>query len=64
MVLLTYRGGFQMKKDSKLANKLIDDSGVNHDIKTTQSTVFVALCRIVSVLLIILGVVAFYVGNF
>ena len=53
-----------MKKDSELANKLIDDSGVNHDIRTTQSTVFVALCRIVSVLLIILGVVAFYVGSF
>ena len=53
-----------MKKDSDLTNKLIDDSGVNHDIKTTQSTVFVALCRILSVILIVLGVVAFYKGYF
>ena len=64
MVLLDYRGGFSMAKNKHLKNTLIHDDGTAYNLKTTQATIFIALCRILSVLLIILGAAAFYYGNF
>ncbi len=42
---------------------LIDDTGMHKSNKKVQITVFVALCRLVTVLLIALGVAALIVGN-
>lgn len=43
-------------------NHLIDDSGVYSNVKTIQTRVFVAFCRIASIAMTILGIVALYVG--
>ena len=53
-----------MAKNKHLKNTLIHDDGTAYNLKTTQATIFIALCRILSVLLIILGAAAFYYGNF
>lgn len=49
------------EKNSK--NHLIDDSGIHKDLKPKQVTVFVTLCRIVTVVLIVLGALALFVGS-
>ena len=48
-----------MKEDS--VYKLIDDSGMHEDNKRIQSKIFVSLCRIVTALLIFLGIGAIIV---
>ena len=45
------------KSSGKKDNTLIDDSGIIRDSNARRATVFVILCRIVSALLIILGIV-------
>jgi hypothetical protein len=42
--------------------KLIDDSGVHEDNKRIQSLIFISLCRIVTAILVILGVAALIKG--
>ncbi|MCR5155785.1 MAG: hypothetical protein K6C96_03775 [Butyrivibrio sp.] len=42
---------------------LIGDEGVYKTQKSTQITLFVVFCRILTVIMIILGVVALVVGN-
>ncbi len=38
--------------------QLIDDTGLHKDMRSLQSTIFVVLCRIFTVILILLGVMA------
>jgi hypothetical protein len=45
-------------------DKLITDSGIVENNKTKQAATFVLLCDICSMVLIILGLVAFIKGNF
>ena len=52
----------EMKNDN-LSAHLIDDTGVHKSNKKVHVTVFVVLCRIVTLILIVLGVVALFVGN-
>lgn len=49
------------KNNSK--NNLIDDAGVHENVKIKHVTIFVTLCRILTVVLIVLGVAALVVGN-
>lgn len=42
---------------------LIDDTGLHKNNKKVQITVFVAVCRVVTVILIALGVAALIAGN-
>lgn len=49
------------EKNSK--NHLIDDSGIHKDFKPKQITIFVTLCRLVTVVLIVLGALALFVGS-
>ena len=51
-----------MAEEIKHGKHLIDDSGIHKNVKPKQITVFVALCRIVTVILIVLGVAALIVG--
>lgn len=39
-------------------NHLIDDQGVYTDVKQRQATIFIVACRIVTVVLIVLGILA------
>lgn len=50
-----------LKHDKNI--ELVDDSGVHEDLRVKQITIFVALCRIVTVILIILGVATLVYGN-
>ncbi|MBQ7614688.1 MAG: hypothetical protein IJU77_06545 [Butyrivibrio sp.] len=50
------------KKQDK--DQFISDSGIITTNKTTHITIFVFLCRAVSVVLAVLGVLAFIEGNF
>jgi hypothetical protein len=50
------------KKDNK--NVLIHDDGTIVDNKSTQTLIFVVLCRILTVCLALLGLAAFIKGNF
>ena len=50
------------KKENK--DILISDTGVRTSRVGLYSKVFVALCRVFSVILIVLGVLAFVSGNF
>ena len=47
--------------DEKDVYKLIDDSGIHEDNKRIQSLTFVIICRIFTVILIILGLGAIIV---
>ena len=52
-----------------MANKkgddlLISDSGVSVDKNRKRATIFVISCRILSVILVVLGIAAFIEGNF
>ncbi len=49
-----------MKEEN--VNKLIDDSGIHEDNKRIQSLVFVSLCRLVTVIMVILGAAALIKG--
>ncbi len=51
-----------MTEDKKNKMHLIDDSGIHIDNKARKVTLFVTLCRIVTVLLIVLGIIALTVG--
>jgi len=42
---------------------LIDDSGVHNNVKIRQTQIFVFLCRVLTVILGILGVLALIKGN-
>ena len=52
----------EMKNDN-LSSHLIDDTGVHKSNKKVHVTLFVVLCRFVTLILIALGVVALFVGN-
>lgn len=43
---------------------LISDTGVKKSKIGLYSTIFVSICQILSVILVILGVLAFITGNF
>ena len=48
-----------IKKD----DKLITDSGIVESNKTKQAAAFVFLCDLCSIILIVLGLIAFIKGN-
>lgn len=52
--------------DDKIRNKdiYISDDGVIKTNKTKQTNFFVALCRILTIIMAILGIAAFISGNF
>ncbi|SDB29270.1 hypothetical protein SAMN02910298_01428 [Pseudobutyrivibrio sp. YE44] len=50
--------------EKKHKDALISDSGIIESNKTKQSIRFVALCDVLAVALIVLGVVAFVKGYF
>ena len=52
----------EMKNDN-LSAHLIDDTGVHKSNKKVHVTVFVVLCRIVTLILIVLGAAALFIGN-
>ena len=45
-------------------DSLISDSGIIENAHTKQARIFVGLCHVVSLILIVLGIIAFYKGNF
>ncbi len=47
------------KKD----NNLFDDTGIHVNVRDKHITVFVALCRIMTAILIVLGTIALIYGN-
>ncbi|WP_155830523.1 hypothetical protein [Butyrivibrio sp. NC3005] len=49
---------------NKKEDLLISDSGVKEDLNQRRVTAFVIICRILTIVLIILGVIAFLEGNF
>ena len=51
-----------MAEDKNNQKHLIDDTGIHEDYKPRQITLFVTMCRIVTVILIILGLAALIVG--
>ena len=51
------------KNNDNLSSHLIDDTGLHKDHKKVQITVFVVACRVVTVALIALGLMALIVGN-
>ena len=51
-----------MADDKNNGKQLIDDSGIHVDLKPKQVTFFVTMCRIVTVVLIILGALALITG--
>ncbi|MCR5417127.1 MAG: hypothetical protein K6E79_10050 [Pseudobutyrivibrio sp.] len=53
-----------MKKKIETFHTIIDDSGEHKNYKEINAAIFVSLCRIVTVILIVLGVMAFIKGNF
>ncbi len=44
-------------------NKLFDDTGIHVNVRDKHITVFVALCRVMTVILIVLGTIALIYGN-
>jgi hypothetical protein len=50
-------------KNSDDKNKLISDTGVVEDSKVRRERIFILLCRIITVLLVLLGVLALMTGN-
>ncbi|SFB99579.1 hypothetical protein SAMN02910398_01260 [Butyrivibrio sp. YAB3001] len=52
-----------MGKD-KEKDLLISDSGVQTSRKGLYSAIFVAICQIFSLILVVLGILAFVSGNF
>ena len=49
--------------NNEVHSHLIDDGGVYTNVKVRQTAIFVAFCRILTVVLVILGLVALVVGN-
>jgi len=52
-----------MFKHEKSVNTLVDDTGIHEDTKAKKAIYFVALCRLVTVILIVLGVLNLIYGN-
>ena len=52
-----------MAENNEPNSHLIDDGGVYTNVKIRQTFVFVTFCRILTAVLIILGLVALVVGN-
>ena len=52
-----------MARNKEPKDHLITDEGVIKNVKTTQATVFVVFCRILTIVMAILGIVALIVGN-
>jgi hypothetical protein len=50
--------------DNSTKSQLISDSGVIDNKKILHTKIFVALCRILSLILAIIGMLAFVEGNF
>ena len=50
-------------KNTDVESHLIDDSGVHKNIKTAQITFFVAICRVMTIIMVILGVAALIAAN-
>ena len=50
-------------KNKDFDSQLIDDTGLHKNNKKVQITVFVVACRLVTVLLIALGIAALIAGN-
>lgn len=53
-----------MKNKDKEKDILISDSGVQKSRVGLYSRIFVTLCRIMTVILLVLGILAFVSGNF
>ena len=51
-----------MRNDVNETSHLIGDDGVHENVKITQAKLFIALCRIVTVALAVLGFLALFVG--
>ena len=52
-----------MFKHEKSVNTLVDDTGIHEDTKAKKASYFVALCRLVTAALIILGILNLIYGN-
>ena len=52
-----------MFKQEKTNHTLVDDTGIHEDTKIKEITFFVGLCRRVTVILIVLGVLNLIYGN-
>ncbi|MDC7295187.1 MULTISPECIES: hypothetical protein [unclassified Butyrivibrio] len=52
-----------MNGKSNTPKHLIDDNGVHHNMKHTHATIFILFCRLVTLFLIGIGLVALIVGN-
>ena len=50
--------------DKQAKNTLISDSGIEQNNRTIQARRFVFLCNLLTLGLAILGILAFYIGNF
>lgn len=52
-----------MFKHDRESHTLVDDTGIHEDTKVKKITFFVGLCRLVTVILIVLGVLNLIYGN-
>ena len=52
-----------MFKHDMESHTLVDDTGIHEDTKVKKITFFVGLCRLVTVILIVLGVLNLIYGN-
>ena len=52
-----------MRNDVNETSHLIGDDGVYENVKIRQAKVFIALCRIMTVALAVLGFMALFVGT-
>lgn len=52
-----------MDDKSNTSNHLIDDSGVHRNLKHTHATLFILFCRLITIFLLAIGLVALVVGN-
>lgn len=51
-----------MRNDVHNSGHLISDDGVQEKAKKTHITLFIALCRVITAILAVLGFLALYVG--
>ncbi len=58
-----YRWWIMSEKNENFGGHLIDDTGLHKSNKKVQITIFVGACRVVTVVLIALGIVALVAGN-
>ena len=56
---ITCNGVYNMNKK----DHLIDDSGMHKDMRTIQSRIFIGICHTLSVIVGILGILAWVKGN-